>query len=304
MRKHPILLAFIVIMVAVVALGVVVYLVSSWTGKSPTIAGNQVGVVLIEGILADSRDVLEQIKYFEEAEKIKAVVVRINSPGGGVVPSEEIYQAVRELRKKKKVVASMGAVAASGGYLVACGAERIMANPGTITGSISALMHFANIEELLKKVGVKSQVVKSGKFKDMGSPLREMTTEEKELLQLVVDDIFDHFLDIIVKERKIPKEKLKEMADGRIFTGRQAKALGLVDELGGLDEAVKLAAQSAGLKEKPETIYAPKKKVTLWEFLLRESFSSVTSEILKKEPFQTGLYFIYEPGQMGKRPWQ
>lgn len=176
------------------------------------------------------------------------------------MPSEEIYQAVRELRKKKKVVASMGAVAASGGYLVACGAEKIMANPGTITGSISALMHFANIEELLKKVGVKSQVVKSGKFKDMGSPLREMTAEEKELLQLVVDDIFDHFLDIIVKERKIPKEKLKEMADGRIFTGRQAKALGLVDELGGLDEAVKLAAQSAGLKEKPEAIYAPRKR--------------------------------------------
>lgn len=301
MRRHPILLALFVIMVAVVTLGVVVYVFTFFAGSRPARAENHVGVITVEGILTDSQDVLDQIKYFEKEERIKAIVVRVNTPGGGVVPSEEIYAAIQELRKKKKIVASMGSIAASGGYLVACGAEKIVASPGTITGSISALMHFASVEELLKKVGVKSQVVKSGKFKDIGSPMREMTAEEKELLQFVVDDIFDHFLDIIVKERKIPKEKLKEIADGRIFTGRQAKVLGLVDELGGLEDSVKLAARLAGVKDSPEAVYAPRKKKSFWGVLFKETLSSLTSEFLNKEFSPSGLFFIYAPEMAKKR---
>jgi len=301
MRRHPILFAFIVIICAMVALGTVVYVISALTGKHPVTGENRVGVVVVEGVLTDSRDVINQIKFFEKEDGIKAVVVRINSPGGGVVPSEEIYQALRELRKKKRVIASMGTVAASGGYLVACGAEKIVANPGTITGSISALMHFANVEDLMKKVGIKSQVIKSGKFKDMGSPVREMTAEEKALLQSVVDDIFEHFLEVIAKERKIPKDKLREIADGRIFTGRQAKEQALVDELGSLEEAIRMAGNMVGIKETPEAVYAPKKKVSFWELLLRESLMKIASEWERVEPNQMGLYFFFRPDTSVKR---
>ncbi|MCX7982788.1 MAG: signal peptide peptidase SppA [Syntrophales bacterium] len=301
MRRHPILLAFIVIIAAVVALGMVVYLLAFLVGGRTAVTAGNVGVITVEGILADSQDVLDQIKYFEKEERLKAIVVRVNTPGGGVVPSEEIYGALKELRKKKRVVASMGSIAASGGYLVACGAEKILASPGTITGSISALMHFANIEDLLKKVGVKSQVIKSGKYKDMGSPMREMTSEEKELLQFVVDDIYDHFLDIIVQERKISKEKLKEIADGRIFTGRQAKMVGLVDELGGLEEAIKLAARLANVKDTPEAVYAPRKKKSWWGMLLKETLSFLTTDSLNREFAPFGLFYVYTPGMVKER---
>ena len=165
-------------------------------------------MVQIEGIIADSREIADQIDEFSNDDAIRAVVLRIDSPGGGVAPSQEIYQAVHELRKKKRVVASMGSVAASGGYLIATAAERIVANPGTITGSISAVMHFADVQELMKKVGVRSSVVKSGKFKDIGSPAREMTTEERQLIQGIVDDIYDQFVQTISENRKIPLEKI------------------------------------------------------------------------------------------------
>ncbi len=181
-------------------------------------------------------------------------------------------QAVTDLKKKKKVITSMGSVAASGGYMVACATDKIVANPGTMTGSISAVMHFANAQELLKKLGLKASVVKSGKFKDIGSPVREMTAEERALIQELVDDIYDQFLDMVARDRNIPKENLRKIADGRIFTGRQAQKLGLVDYLGDMGYAVTLAGEMSGIKGKPEVVYPKKKGSKFWDYLFREMF--------------------------------
>lgn len=219
---------------------------------------DKIGVVSVEGVITDSIPITEQLDEFGNDNSIIAVILRVDSPGGGVAASQEIYDAVIELKKKKKVVASMGSIAASGGLLVACSADKIVANPGTITGSISAIMQFANIEELLKKVGVKSSVVKSGQYKDIGSPLREMTSEEKVIVQDLVDDIYNQFIDVIVKERRLPREKVVEIADGRVFSGRKAKELGLVDYLGDMTFAAKLASKMAGRKGEYELVYPEK----------------------------------------------
>jgi protease-4 len=250
----------------------------------------------VEGVLRDSQDIVRQVEEFSRDEGIKAVVVRIDSPGGGVTPSQEIYDSLVELKTKKKIVVSMGSVAASGGYLIACAADKIVANPGTITGSISAIMHFANAEELLKKIGLKSSTVKSGKFKDIGSPTRPMTPEEKALIQALVDDTYDQLLDVIARDRKIPKEALRKIADGRIFTGRQARKLGLVDDLGGMDYAVRLAGKISGIKGKPEVAYPTKKKSNLWELILQQTISTLVGELRKEETrFHQGFYYLYEP---------
>lgn len=262
-------------------------------GRALTLRG-KVGIVPIEGIIADSREIVEQLAEFAEDSGIRAVVLRIDSPGGGVAPSQEIYQAVRRLRDRKKVVASMGAVAASGGYLIATAADRIMANPGTITGSISAVMHFANVEELLKKVGVRSSVVKSGKFKDIGSPTREMTPEERELVQGIVDDIYDQLITTISENRKIPLEKVVKLADGRIFSGRQALDLDLVDELGGLQDAVLLAGRLSNIEGKPGVVHALKKRTGLWRYLLENFASVVVEKIGSRVAAPSGVHYLFE----------
>lgn len=254
----------------------------------------KVGIIPIEGIIGDSGELVEQINEFADDRRIKAVVLRIDSPGGGVAPSQEIYQAVRELKKKKKVVASMGSVAASGGYLIAVAADRVVANPGSITGSISTVMHYANVEELLKKVGVRSSVVKSGKFKDIGSPTREMTAEEKSLIQAIVDDIYDQFVRTIAENRKLPLQRIFELADGRIFSGRQAKDLGLVDELGGLQDAVLLAGKLSGMEGTPETVRGMKKKTTLFKYLMGSMTSAVVEEIQGKAAESRGAQYLLQ----------
>lgn len=254
----------------------------------------KVGIIPIEGIIGDSGELVEQINEFADDRRIKAVVLRIDSPGGGVAPSQEIYQAVRELKKKKKVVASMGSVAASGGYLIAVAADRVVANPGSITGSISTVMHYANVEELLKKVGVRSSVVKSGKFKDIGSPTREMTAEEKSLIQAIVDDIYDQFVRTIAENRKLPLQRIFELADGRIFSGRQAKDLGLVDELGGLQDAVLLAGKLSGMEGTPETVHGMKKKTTLFKYLMGSMTSAVVEEIQGKAAESRGAQYLLQ----------
>jgi protease-4 len=253
-----------------------------------------VGVVQIEGIISGIGDVIDQIDEFADDDGIRAVVLRVESPGGGVAPSQEIYQAVQQLRKKKKVVASMGSVAASGGYLIATAADRIVANPGTITGSISAVMHFADVQDLMKKVGVRSSVVKSGKFKDIGSPVREMTVEERQLLQGIVDDIYDQFARTVSDNRKIPMEAILNIADGRIFTGRQALNLKLVDELGGLQDAVLLAGKLAGIEGKPDVVHSVKKKSTLWKYLLENMASVISGEIRRSAAESRGAQYLFQ----------
>jgi protease-4 len=198
---------------------------------------------------------------------------------------------VKKAQKEKKVLVSMGSVAASGGYYIACAADTIMANPGTITGSIGVIMESLNVEELLHKIGLRSMVVKSGKHKDLGSPLRPMTDEEKKLLQGVLDSVHDQFVRAVAEGRKLPVEKVRELADGRIFSGEQAKNLGLVDELGNLEEAIALAAKMAGIQGEPEVIYAEKKRFSLFDFLLQESVSKIAEGLRESAPPMNFLYY-------------
>ncbi len=271
MRKHPVILGISLMACLAVLCAFFLYQAGLFASPPGGYHSPSVGVITIEGIITDSKDIVEQIDEFAQDKKIQAVVLRINSPGGGVAPAQEIYQAVLELKKDKKVVVSMASVAASGGYLIAVAADRILANPGTITGSISAVMHHANVEELMKKIGIRSSVVKSGKFKDIGSPTRKMTDEERALIQGIVDDIYDQFVEVIVQNRKIPLENILQLADGRIFSGRQAKKLGLVDELGGFNDAVMLAGRLAGLRGKPPIVYGTKRKAGILGYLFEGS---------------------------------
>jgi protease-4 len=272
------------------------YKVGLHSGKNKGFSLNdKIGVVCVEGVIADSKEITEQLDDFGKDDSIVAIVLRVDSPGGGVAASQEIYDAVIELKKKKKVVVSMGSVAASGGLLVACAADKIVANPGTITGSISAIMQFANVEELMKKIGLKSSVVKSGQYKDIGTPLREMTPEEKVIIQELVDDIFNQFVDVIVKERKLPREKVVAIADGRVFSGRKAKELGLVDDLGDMASAARLASKLAGKDGKYDLVYPSKKRSSVFDYLLESTASQISNSLKEKLGSLSGLNYLYYP---------
>jgi protease-4 len=293
MRRHPVILGICILLCIGIVFFALTYTLSAHKGKRPSFYfRDSVGIVLIEGVIGASGEIVDVIEEFADDDDIKAVVVRINSPGGVIAPSQEIYQSVQELRKKKKVVASMGSMAASGAYLIATAADRIMANPGTITGSISAIMHFADIQELMKKVGVRSSVVKSGKFKDIGSPARDMTAEERKLLQGVVDDIYDQFVRTVAENRKIPLATVKDLADGRIFTGRQALHLKLVDEMGGLQDAIQLAGKLSGIEGKPAVVYPAEKRTGLFKYLIESAASVVSAEIRRAAEESTRTEYI------------
>jgi len=295
MRKHPVILGMILLACTGFVAIVLIYGFGFFaTGRHSFGLNGRVGIVPIEGIISDSDEVVEQIQGFAEDQQIRAVVLRINSPGGGVAPSQEIYQAVLELKKKKKVVVSMGSVAASGGYMIAVAADRILANPGTITGSISAVMHYANVEELMKKIGVSSYVIKSGKFKDIGSPTRKMTVEEQSLIQGIVDDIYDQFVQIIAKNRKLPLEDVRKIADGRVFSGRQAKERGLVDGLGGFQDAVVLAGRLSGMEGKPEIIHGTKKKRGFLSYLSGSMASGLVEAVGGNKADSTGAFYLLQ----------
>jgi protease-4 len=195
-------------------------------------------------------------------------VLRIDSPGGTVVAAQEIFAAVNRLReeKAKVVVVSMADIAASGGYYIACAADRILANPGTITGSIGVIMEFPNMQELFGKIGLKSTTIKSGEFKDTGNALREMTDRERAVLQALIDDVFGQFVQAVQEGRDMSPEKVRELADGRIFTGNQALELGLVDEIGDMAGAIRAAADLAGIEGDPE-IVREKKRRRIWDVL-------------------------------------
>lgn len=233
--------------------------------------GEQVGVIEITGVIADPKQTLAHLKEFRNSDDVRAIVLRINSPGGGVGPSQEIYAEVRKTSRVKKVVVSMGAIAASGGYYIAAAADHIIANPGTITGSIGVIMEFANLQELFRKIGVSAFVLKSGEYKDTGFPLREMTAQEKALLQAFIDSVHEQFVAAVADARKIPKERIQAVADGRILSGEQAKALGLLDSLGNLEDAIAMAAKLGGIKGEPSVLYAKERKFSLLEYLLGSS---------------------------------
>ncbi len=298
MRKHPVILGLVLL----IALGAVLYFFFYRAGAQSGSAGNQrfslndkIGVVLVEGIITDSLDISKNIDEFAKDSSIVAVVLRIDSPGGGVAASQEIYDAVVALKKKKKVVVSMGSVAASGGLLIACAGDKIVANPGTITGSISAIMQFANVEELLKKVGVKSSVVKSGQYKDIGSPMREMTPEERIIVQELVDDIYNQFIDVIVRDRKITREKVIAIGDGRVFTGRKALEHGLVDQLGDMAAAAKLASVLAGKGGKYDLVYPKKKRPSVFDYVFESAANQLSRSVKEKAEKWGGVSYLYHP---------
>ncbi len=294
MRRHPILLAFALLLVVVIIFSALVFTISAVSGRKKSLLPTErIAVIVVEGVIADSRETNELCEEAASDDTVRGVVLRIDSPGGAVAPSQEIYAAVRELKKKKKVIASIGSLGASGGYLIACGADRIFANPGSITGSIATVMHLVNAQGLMNKIGLKASVIKSGKYKDIGTPAREMTTEERLLLQGVIDDMNDYFLEIVALERKMTKQQVRALADGRIFSGRQALRAGLVDELGDLNAAVQMAGNMAGIKGKPDVLPLNRKK-TFLDLVLRNSISTLIAAWRQQEAMPAGAYHLYE----------
>src|SRR3990172_4281685 len=276
--RRPLLRGCLIMVLVLGAVFGLLAVVSKMQGFS-FVRGEKVAVLPISGLITDSEATIEQLKKFAKDDSVKAIVVRLNTPWGGVGPSQEIYEEVRKIRGKKVIVASMGALSASGGYYVACGANKIFANPGTITGSIGVLMQFVNVKDLIDKIGVKGFVIKSGSFKDTGSPVREMSPEERKLLQSVIDNVHSQFVNAVVEGRKLPREDVLAIADGRILSGDQAKGLGLVDVLGNQEDAVAEAGKMAKIEGEPRVVTPPKKKFSILD-LLREEAKSIIDEKL------------------------
>lgn len=239
--------------------------------------GEKVALVRIEGPIIDSKNTIEEIKDYTKDSSVKALVLRVDSPGGAVAPSQEIYEEVRKAAGKKPVVVSMGSIAASGGYYISSPATKIFANPGTLTGSIGVIMEIPNIEGLMNKVGIKTDVIKSGRHKDIASVFRGRSKEEREILQAVLDDVHEQFITAVAEGRKMIPDDVKKIADGRVFTGRQAQKIGLVDEIGNLEDAIKAASKLAGIKGEPQVV-AKKEKFSLIE-LLRGQFPKELTEL-------------------------
>ena len=255
--------------------------------------GDRVAIVDVHGVIENSSDVIRQLRKYGKDSSIPALVLHINSPGGGAASSQEIYEEVNKLREDgKKIVASMGSVAASGGYYVACAADTIMANPATLTGSIGVIFQFPVAEELFKKIGVKFEVVKRGEIKDIGSMNRSMTEREKESLQSVVDDTYEQFVEVVSESREMDKDEVVKIADGSIFTGRQAKDLGLVDELGDLHDAIKIAGEMVGMEEYPKTVKERKRKIS-WYDVLTQKMNDLL-ELDESEKMMPKLQYIFK----------
>jgi protease-4 len=229
----------------------------------------RVGLVEIVGEIDDPEPIVDQLDRMERDTSIRAVVVRLDSPGGGVAASQEIYESVKKLRDqgKKPVVASMGGVAASGAYYVACAADSIVANAGTLTGSIGVIMTFPNTEDLFRKVGIRFETIKTGKYKDIGTMWRPMTDEERKLLQDVLSNVYDQFIDAIVEGRGLAREDVLPYADGRIFSGDQAQEYGFVDRLGDLDDSIRLAGEMAGISGQPVVVRKERRRVSFLDFV-------------------------------------
>jgi protease-4 len=294
-RRHPYLFFLLTGfgIFAVLVLGAMAMVMVMTTG-GPGVKDNAVGVVEIIGPIADAREAIEDIRAFREDEHIRAIVVRIDSPGGAVGPSQEIYREIRKTIETKKVVASMGAVAASGGYYVACASDGIVANPGTITGSIGVIMGYTNFRELLDKIGMVPVVIKSGPYKDTGSPTREMRDDERELLETVTRDIHEQFVSAIAEGRRMDRDQVAAAADGRIYTGEQAKARGLIDRLGNFEDALAWAGEMGGIEGTVVPVYAHEDKFSLLRYLLSTSLPDWFSSL-----FHSGLYaeYRYHPGR-------
>jgi protease IV len=234
-----------------------------------------IGIIEVTGPILSSKRIIENIKTFREDDTIQAMIIRVDSPGGGIGPSQEIFRELMKTRKVKKVVASMGSVAASGGYYIAAGAEKIMANPGTITGSIGVIMEYVNLMEMAKKIGIAPVVIKSGEFKDMGSPLRALGDNEKKLLQQLVDELHLQFVSDAARARNMLEQDMATLADGRIYTGQSALGLKLIDRLGNLDDAVQWAGELAKIDGRPVPVYPKETPISMLRKITRTLFKDL-----------------------------
>lgn len=251
---------------------------SDYSTDSRLGVGDAVAIVRVEGVIASgestagyaagafSERIVRHLTWAQADSSVKAIVLRVNSPGGGVVASNEIYEKLLEI--DKPVIASMGETAASGGYYIACAADKIVANPATMTGSIGVISQIVELDELLDKVGVEVIVIKSGRYKDVGGFHRDMTDEEQALFQAMIDEVYQGFVDIVAQGRGLPEGTVRELADGRIYTGLQAKGLGLVDELGNLPRAIELAAEMGGVEGEPRLVEYGRRERSLLDLLL------------------------------------
>ncbi len=297
-RRHPFLFFGLVFtsIIGIVVLGcsALIYLGARYTDYNTTLTGggDKVGVIEVRGVIAEATDTIHWLKEFREEESIKAIVIRIDSPGGVVGPSQEIYREIRKTNKVKKVIASMGAIAASGGYYIAAGAEGIVANPGTITGSIGVIVGYTNFKTLLDKIGLVPVVIKSGEFKDIGSPSRDMTAEERRVLQAFVDQTHQQFIGAIAEGRNMDPAKVTALADGRIYTGQEAKRLGLIDRLGNLEDAIEWAGRQGGIEGKVEAVYPPPESLSWFKHLMTSSINTLIDRLTTRE-LKGG--FLYTP---------
>ncbi len=264
------------VLIGLVLFLLLVGLAAALLGPRLPFATDRVAVIRVEGVIADAREVIDQLHRYRDLQSVKAVVLRINSPGGAVAPSQEIYQEVLKFRRetRKPVVASMGSVAASGGYYIASAADRIIANPGSITGSIGVILQIPNLAGLFQKVGIKTTVIKAGENKDLGSITRDLTETERRILQAVMDDVHGQFIEAVATGRRLDRSRVEPLADGRIFSGRQALGLGLVDELGDLPDAIERAGKLVDIPGRPKVIEQRRRRSWLWD-LLTESLSPV-----------------------------
>jgi len=295
-RRHPYLFSLLV-MCAIAALTfVAASLLVAVVGGDDALSAygpadaEKVGIVEVEGVIADSEKIVRTLKRFREDDDIRAIILRVDSPGGGIGPSQEISREVNKTAGKKKIITSMGSLAASGGYYVAAGTSGIMANPGTVTGSIGVIMGYTNFGNLLERVGLYPVVVKSGEYKDMGSPVREMSTQERALLQEVVDGMHSQFVRAVASGRGLTEEKVRAIADGRILTGEQALALDLVDRLGNMEDAIDWVAELAGIEGEVQLVYPREDKYTGLLSLMESASDLVFTRILHPEPRARALY--------------
>ncbi|MCW8800198.1 MAG: signal peptide peptidase SppA, partial [Desulfobacter sp.] len=245
-----------------------------------------IGVVEVTGPILSSKKIVEDLKGFMDDDAIKAIILRVDSPGGGIGPSQEIYRELMKTRDAKTVIASMGSVAASGGYYIACATQGIVANAGTITGSIGVIMEYANIEQIAKKIGISPVVIKSGEYKDMGSPMRELKDSEKQLFQNLVDELHAQFVSDAAHARNMETDVMAKLADGRVYTGQTAMKLKLVDRIGNMDDAVQWAGQMAGIEGELTLVYPKDDKITLFRKLTETLFQDVNLGSKLSEQFR------------------
>jgi len=296
-RRHPYLFALLIFSslatIAVVCILVLVATTMKRAGFSDLIAepgDGKVGIVEIQGVITESKDILNLIKRFREDDEIKSIVIRIDSPGGVIGPSQEIYREIRKTTPEKKIIASMGSIAASGGYYIAAATNGIIANPGTITGSIGVILAYTNFRAVLDKIGMVPVVIKSGPFKDMGSPTKKMSKEEKDVLQAFVDQAHQQFVSAIAEGRKMDIDHVKSLADGRIYTGEEAVKQGLVDRLGNFEDAIEWAGQLGGIQGRVSTVYKKKEKLSFLKFIMESTLHDLVNQVIRQDIFGGYLY--------------